>query len=277
MGGIIWLASYPKSGNTWLRAFLHNLLTNPRMPAQPDELARFTLSENDKGWYDRVNGAPVDGLSSAETIRMRPDVHRLMTESGPDSVFVKTHSYLGEAHGTPLITMDVTAGAIYVVRNPLDVVLSMTAHYGIDIAPAIETINTPRESVADAAHVVEVMGTWSRHVESWTARPNPGLLAIRYEDLLAKPRKHFGAVASFLGLKPSRERLDRAIRFCSFKTLQRLEDRHGFRERSPSAPRFFRTGKAEQWREKLDATQIRRIVDAHRAQMMRFDYVPDGL
>lgn len=276
MGAIIWLASYPKSGNTWLRAFLHNLLTNPRTPARPDELARFTLSENDKGWYDRVNGGPVDGLGSAETIRMRPAVHRLMTASGPDSVFVKTHSYLGEAHGTPLISMDVTAGAIYVVRNPLDVVLSMTAHYGIDIARAIETINTPRESVADAAHVVEVMGTWSRHVESWTARPNPGLLVVRYEDLLAKPRKHFGAVAGFLGLKPSRERLDRAIRFCAFKTLRRLEERHGFRERSPNAPRFFRTGRAEQWREKLAQEQVRRIVEAHREQMSRYGYVPDG-
>lgn len=276
MGAIIWLASYPKSGNTWLRAFLHNLLTNPRAPAQPDELARFTLSENDKGWYDQVHGGPVDGLSSRETIRMRPDVHRLMTRSSEDSVFVKTHSYLGEAYDTPLITMEVTAGAIYVVRNPLDVVLSMTAHYGIDIEQAIETINTPRESVADAAHVVEVMGTWSRHVESWTGRSNPGLLVARYEDLLAKPRKGFGAVARFLNLKPSRERLDRAIRFSSFKTMQRLEDRHGFRERSPTARRFFRAGRAEQWREALDEAQIRRIITAHRTQMARFDYIPDG-
>ena len=123
-------------------------------------------------------------------------------------------------------------------------------------------------------HIPEYHASWSTHVASWTARENPGLLVLRYEDLLARPRRQFRRVADFLGLSPPRERLERAIRNASFKSLQAQEKRQGFKERSEHAQAFFRTGGQGQWRGKLTDEQVARVVERHREQMQRFGYVP---
>jgi hypothetical protein len=123
-------------------------------------------------------------------------------------------------------------------------------------------------------HVHELLGSWSEHVESWTARPSSGLHVVRYEDMLDKPQATFGGIAAFLGLKPPRERLERAIARSSFKVLQDKERRHGFKEKSEKAERFFREGRAGQWRKLLGPEQIDRVVSAHSHQMQRFGYLP---
>ncbi len=276
MGALIWLASYPKSGNTWMRSFLHNLLRNPVKPVPLDELDRFCLGESDADWYRQRSTVPLADMSPEDFARLRSAVHRDFTEAFPDSVFVKTHNFLGEWHGQPLHNMDVTAGAIYIVRNPLDVALSMGPHFGLSIDEVIDRLADETTSTAmTARHIPEFHASWSTHVQSWTQHPNPQLLVLRYEDLLDKPRKNFKRVADFLGLKPGAERLDRAIRFSSFKMLKAQEEREGFKERSPKAEAFFREGRKDQWREKLTPDQVRRIIAAHHEQMARFGYIPD--
>ena len=117
---------------------------------------------------------------------------------------------------------------------------------------------------------------WSTHVESWTASSHPQLHVVRYEDMSRRPGPTFRAITAFLGLKPPRERLERAMRHSSFRSLRAQEDRVGFIERTPSQERFFRTGKMGGWREVLDDAQVRRVVERHRAQMERFGYLPSG-
>jgi hypothetical protein len=277
MGALVWLASYPKSGNTWMRAYLHNLLRNPPRPMPINEIDRFTLGDSQIGWYGRFTKKKPADLSLAEMAMLRPKVHRAMMSAHPDSIFVKTHSYLGESCGVPLITMECTAGAIYIVRNPLDVLLSFANHFGLSIDQTVETmareggLTKPTE-----ANVSEFINSWSTHVKSWTQVPNPRLHVVRYEDMLDNPVPVFGNVARFLGLNPPKERLMRAIEFSSFKELRKQEETEGFKERSVNAEKFFRSGRKEQWREKLTDAQVRRIVDRHREQMSRFNYVPEG-
>ncbi|MGK2741769.1 sulfotransferase domain-containing protein [Tepidicaulis sp. LMO-SS28] len=276
MGGLIWLASYPKSGNTWLRSFLHNLLRNTREPANINELDHFCLGESDARWFARHLSTPVDQAPPDLIMKMRPFAQADMTQVFPDSVFVKTHNYLGEWHGNPLHNMNVTVGGIYVVRNPLDVALSMTHHFGLDLDSAIERLgNDGAITEGGGGHVPEFHSSWSGHVKSWTQHPNPRLLVLRYEDMLAKPRKAFKSVTKFLGLKPPNERLERAIRFSSFKALKAQEEKGGFKERSEHAASFFRSGKAAQWREELTPDQVRAIIERHREQMERFGYIPE--
>ena len=275
MGGIIWLASYPKSGNTWMRSFLHNLLRNTQKPVDINDIDNFCLGESSAGWYARHITKPLGEMELADIARLRPKVHRDFTQAFPDSVFVKTHSFLGEWHGVPLHTMDVTAGGIYVLRNPLDVVISMTHHFGLTIDEAIIRMgNEGAVTELGDTHVPEFHSSWSGHVKSWTATPNPRLYVVRYEDLLQKPQKYFKQVVSFLGLKPPRDRLERAIRNSSFKALKAQEEEIGFKEKSKYAQAFFREGRTEQWREKLTPEQIRAIIDRHHAQMERFGYIP---
>jgi hypothetical protein len=280
MGGIVWLASYPKSGNTWMRAFLHNLLTNAKEPVDPNVLDTLTLGNKAAGWYlPYVGGKKMSEVTKEELAKYRPLVHRDFARGSPDSVFVKTHCYLGaDDLGVPLITMEYTAGAIYIVRNPLDVCISMTHHFGCTIDEAIDYLAFVRNSMGggDEESVMEPLSTWSIHVESWTGKPNPRLIVVRYEDMLDQPFVAFGNVCRFLGIRPPHERLERAIKFSSFEMLRKLEEQKGFKERSETAERFFREGRKEQWRQKLSEAQIRRVVDSHRVQMARFNYVPEG-
>lgn len=274
MGALIWLASYPKSGNTWLRTFLHHLLLNPPAALPPDELSRFTLGDGDRAWYDKAAGRPTFGLSEAETAQLRPRAQALMTAAFPDSVFVKTHSALGEHHGTPLINPAVTAGAIYVLRDPRDVAISGAHHYGTDIDGMIERMANPLAATGDTpANVYTFMSSWSQHVTGWTHRPHPQLLVLRYEDMESRPLGSFGRIAQFLGLKPPKDRLERAIRFSSFKVVQNMEQQHGFKERSEHAERFFRVGRSGQWRKTLSGAQVARIERDHGEVMRKFGYL----
>jgi hypothetical protein len=124
--------------------------------------------------------------------------------------------------------------------------------------------------------VTEFINSWSTHIKSWTQRPHSGLLSVRYEDMLDNTVKTFTKVVRFLGLKPARQRIVKAIRFSSFKELRKQEDASGFKERSVHSKKFFRAGKKGQWRKQLSEDQVRRMVDYHREQMQRFKYLPKG-
>src|SRR5690554_4958365 len=100
MGALIWLASYPKSGNTWMRSFLHNLFRNSIDPVDINDITDFCIGDSGTQWYARYAGAKaVTEMTPEEISKLRPLVHRDFTTVFPDSVFVKTHNYLGEWHG----------------------------------------------------------------------------------------------------------------------------------------------------------------------------------
>ncbi len=277
MGKIVWLASYPKSGNTWLRAFLHNLLRDPKEGYDINRITDFTIGESAVGWYQPFVGRPSGDWTVEEVAKIRRQVHEAMTRVYPDNVFVKTHNALtADRHG-PMVTLELTAGAIYIARNPLDVAISYSHHLGKSIDHTISVLNNPGSGTPNTrTNVYQLLTSWSGHVTSWTRRPHRGLHVIRYEDMLAEPERTFGSVTAFLGLKPPRPRLMRAIERSSFEELRKREEAQGFNERSRYAKHFFREGRAGQWREVLTQAQVKRIVDAHRSVMQRFGYYPLG-
>jgi Sulfotransferase domain len=173
------------------------------------------------------------------------------------------------------INFSVTSGAIYIVRNPLDVAISYAHHLGKPIDFAIDFMNLKSaETTVTEKQVYEVYGSWSQHVLSWTRKPHPAIYVMRYEDMLAEPRKTFGALARHLLFTPSDEQLADAIDRSSFQRLREQEEKAGFKERPDEAERFFRDGRAGQWKEVLTSAQIARIVEAHKEQMERFGYLP---
>ena len=275
MGRLIWLASYPKSGNTWMRAFLHNLLRNPKDDYDINRLGEFSFSDSTPHFYQTYLTNPPQEWTNAEVMQTRWKAQRDIGRMSTDDVFVKTHNAHVEFDGLPMISMDLTAGAVYVVRNPLDVCISLADHYGCSIDESIRILGDPSSGTPTGEQLVfEVHKSWSTHVLSWTNQPGPWLHIIRYEDMLKKPVVAFSRVARFLGLNPPRDRLERAIDRASFKSLRAQEDAKGFRERSFKAEKFFRVGKAGQWRTALSKAQIDRVVEAHKEQMERFGYWP---
>lgn len=276
MGGIIWLASYPKSGNTWLRAFLHNLMRNASEAIEPNRLNELTLGDGMVRFFaPHAKGRATIDMDLAEIASLRSAVQRDLARTSPDSVFVKTHNWLGLDHNHPCIDMSVTAGAVYVVRNPLDVVLSLADHFGMTIDQAIAQMADPEARTLNLKHrVPDVMSSWSNHVRSWTGQRNPRLHVMRYEDMLAKPQATFAQLTRFLGLPAPPDRIARAIRFSSFDTLRALEASKGFVERSSHSQAFFRQGQAGQWRSVLNQDQVQSLCATHQAQMQAFGYWP---
>ncbi len=277
MGNIVWLSSYPKSGNTWLRAFIANLIANRPTPVPLAELPKYGRLEADPELYSQVAGRPSTELDFDQLCALRPQVHAAIAASAPRTVFVKTHSYAGMHDGVPLLTPAVSAGAICVVRNPLDVTISMAHHFAISLDEAIEYLGDERAATGNSAlFVTEFLGSWSQHVRSWADMESERILVLRYEDLLQKPAKAFGKVARLISLVADRGRIERAIEHASFASLASMEKRDGFIEVPIKGKRFFRDGRANQWREALTREQVRRIIEKHREQMLRFRYLPAG-
>jgi Sulfotransferase domain len=275
MSKIIWLASYPKSGNTWMRAFLHNLFRDPNEAYDINKITDLSISDSSIDWYRAQDKRDWREWSAVDVARMRRGAQLAMCRLKPDDVFVKTHNASVVFLGYPMMHQDLTAGAIYIVRNPLDVCISLSHHYGTDLDTTIEILADPSiGSKTNDKIVYEVHKSWSIHVDSWTNPPRPGLAVLRYEDMLNNPIKAFGGLSQFLGLNPPRKRLERAIERASFKTLRRQEDEQGFKEKSPFAQKFFRDGRAGQWRELLTPAQIDKVTAAHKEQMQRFGYWP---
>ncbi len=280
MGNIIWLASYPKSGNTWMRAFLFNLFCNTREAMDINQIGGGDLitSESLLRWYKPLDPRPPATWTADDIARMRPRAQQAIAGSVEGTVFCKNHAVLTTSRGLPTINMQVTSGGLVVVRNPLDIVVSLSDFLGKTIDDAITIMATENyELPANDVGVSELFGSWSQNVASWTSKPSPQLHVVRYEDLLAKPEQAFGGVISFLGLSPPDWRVETAIRNASFKVLSAQEKEHGFAERSPHQKHFFRSGKAGGWHQKLSKKQVDRIVADHRDQMSRFDYVPKGM
>ena len=274
MGQIVWLASYPKSGNTWMRAFLHNLMAAGPAPHDINRLDELTGGDVEPSLYAALAGRPAGTLDIVEAIALRGPVQRRLAATSPGSRFVKTHSALLHVYGHDTIDLSVTAGAIYIVRDPRDVALSFADHLAQPLDRVIELMATDNAHTAVSAEMMpDVVGSWSQHVESWTARPNPGLHVVRYEDLVRHTRDSFAAVVRFLGLEVPPLRFGAALRNSSFKALAGQERQKGFRERPAQATRFFRKGVAGGWRQGLTPEQARAIEERHGTQMARFGYL----
>jgi len=277
MGKIIWIASYPKSGNTWVRAFLANLFGPQDEPHDLNRLNEVCPTLTSRALYDARLGRSTLDVPPQELLKLRQDVQKTICSATSESVFVKTHSWFGEESGQPLIDPDCTAGAIYIVRNPLDVAVSAAHHFGVGVEQMVAHMADANFRTApNEKHVMEYIGAWSQNVASWTWQPHPKIFLIRYEDLHAAPADVFGSLISFLGLKPAQERFERALRYSTFESLAQQERTSGFKERPANADAFFRHGRPGEGSEVLPPALIDSIINSHREQMTRFGYLRTG-
>ena len=278
MKGIIWIASYPKSGNTWFRVFLTNLLRDGSEPADINSLERTPIA-GARGLFDDLTGLGAADLLPEEVERLRPRVYQLAAEEAPERLFMKIHdacTYTSE--GLPLVSGEGVLGSVYIVRNPLDVAVSNAHHNGTDIDTAITRM-------ADESHVLANEGkklrdqlpqkllSWSSHVKSWIDAAGLPVCVIRYEDMLSQPLETFCRAARFCGLPDDPARIEKAIRFSSFETLKDQENKTRFTETPSGVAGFFRKGKSGSWRESLTPEQIRRIISDHGEIMQRLGYL----
>jgi hypothetical protein len=273
VSGIIWLASYPKSGNTWLRIFIENLFRNTSVPAKINELDVVRYNDNSPNLYERCVGHNISTLTDSQLHQYREAVQSYLGNTS-ETVFVKSHSALQNYEDKPLIYLEHTVGAVYLLRNPFDMVVSFSDHYRISYDDAIEAIASPSHRVNTTQQgIFQILGGWTNHYKSWFGVENFDPLFIRYEDMVRSPLKTFGRFSKFLGLPKNPERLKRAIRNSSFAEVSKQETMNGFSERSRPDQKFFRAGKVGGYRDILSQSQISQIIDAHGELLLEKGYI----
>lgn len=279
MPNLVWLASYPKSGNTWMRAFLTAYLAGPGAEIDLNDLDA-SLHAANRQLFDRVVGFPSSDLSPAEIDSFRADVYRAFDAEADGPLFLKTHdAWRRTPDGKEVFPADATRLAVLIVRNPLAVAPSYAHHYSMSIDDAIDRMADPSLALAGQVsrlvrQLPQPMGTWSQHAQSWLDQPDIPTLMVRYEDLRAQPADEFSRILTACGLPVDGAAIADALERTSFDRLQSAEAAGGFRERLPGAEAFFRRGRVDGWRDELTDEQVRRIVAAHGPMMARLGYAP---
>lgn len=273
MKGIVWLASYPKSGNTWFSIFLTNLLSDSATPVdinQPLRPPNFAAREH----FDRLIGWDSSELSAIRIEELRLRAQEAFAREGA-STPIKTHDAFSDPReGRPRFSVKATRGAIFLVRNPLDVAVSLSHHTGMDLDETIRFMNDTRASnvpEGNSAQLPQLLLDWSSHARSWVDASGLAVLTLRYEDLLRAPEENFLRACAFAGLPTERARVLRAIEHSRFDVLQQQEKKRGFVE-APANRSFFRQGRSGTWREMLSDRQVGLLRAAHETMMRRFGY-----
>jgi hypothetical protein len=278
-GRIVWLTSYPKSGNTWMRAMLTALLQASETPPDLNNLIGATE------FTERQFLDDLCGVNSADLPRDRLQSYiraMRMTSSGlvSEPTFVKVHDRFDTtSDGLALFPAEASRAAVCIVRHPFDVAVSLAAHNSSDLDSAIELMGDSSYSMHSAKgrgseFLPVAIGTWSGHVLSWLDQTEVPLLLVRYEDMLGNPAKELGKVAGIAGIKADQSALKAAAESCSFGHLRDAEEREGFSEKPDGINRFFRSGRSGTGSERLTDDQRAAVLRIAQQTMERLGYDP---
>ena len=238
---IIWLASYPKSGNTFLRTLLTSYLFT--------DDGKF-----DENKLDKINQFPdvslfknlgIDPTNDTEVVKNYIKVQEQINSKDSNAIrFIKTHSSLNDINGYKFTDLKNTLGVIYVVRDPRSVVRSYANHNQLSLEFATNrllqfgaTIGGIKDSDFGSNQIVTHMGSWSSNYNTWKEfKKINSYLLIKYEDLVSDTRNTFSKVLNFIyklgksKLKINDVKLDNTIKTTTFKSMQEFEKEKGFKE-----------------------------------------------
>lgn len=264
-----------------MRILLTNYLRNGSEPADINKIDGGPIASA-RFWFDEWVGVEASALDDNTIERLRPGVYRCMAREEQDTLYMKVHdAWIRTDRGEALFPENVTAGVVYILRNPLDMVASCAHHWGVSVVRAVENLCDPtyassRSLGGMADQLRQFIGSWGSHVRSWLDESGLPVCLVRYEDLKCDPERYFGEVVTFCGLPLDTERVRKAVSFSSFGELQRQEKEKGFQERSVKAPgNFFRRGEVGGWREELTPDLAQRLIDTHGETMRRFGYLDE--
>lgn len=292
MSRIFWLASYPKSGNTWFRLMIASFRREGAIDI--NDLAQPRGMASARGWFDHVMLFPSGLLTHEECERARPLVYaaggavsedrelEAMWTRTAGARFVKTHdAYTHNADGRPLMGgRDAAEGAIVIVRDPRDVCVSLANHNNVSIDQAINFMGHDDASFCgerdrQPSQLRQRLLNWSDFTASWLDQGDLPVHLVRYEDMRTDAASALHDGLRFAGIDAGADETDLAARSVDFDELQRQEQEHGFRE-APLHKRgsFFRKGVAGGWKSELNSDQVARVEREHGPMMKRLGYLP---
>ncbi len=274
---LVWLASYPKSGNTWFRIFLSNLLKGTKEAPDINDLERTPIASC-RSIFDDYTGLEASDLTRDEIQNLRPHVFSMIAENSEETSYHKVHdAFTKNADGEWIFPPDSTMGAIYFIRNPLDVAVSFSYHNSCPLDKMIKGMADENYCLCPnirgiANQLYQHHLSWSGHARSWTKAPID-VCVMRYEDMKLNTFETFKKSANFLKLNKTDEEIRTAIELSSFDVLRKQEEKNGFHEKPLKAEYFFREGRIATWKKHLTAEQIALLIENHREVMLEFGYI----
>lgn len=284
MSGFVWLASYPKSGNTWFRMLVANLYAQGDEPADINSLPEAGGMASARAPFDYLLMADSGLLTHDEIDCLRPRLYEQMacgvevepeTDLAREARLVKVHdAYTLTPRGEKLLAG--AKKAIVIVRDPRAVAPALAHHNHVTIDQAIDLMNDPNATYcasnkSQPRQLRQKLLSWSGHVESWLNQQDIPIYLLRYEDMKANPVDVFLSAIHFAGRDVVPDQAMRAVDLADFSRLQAQEQEMGFRESSRGRV-FFRKGQSDSWKEELTPEQITRIETAHGSVMARLGY-----
>jgi len=279
---IIWLASYPKSGNTWVRSIISSLLYSDdgnfsfelmSKVSQFPEKKYFKNFINDFGNFNQIKEK---WISAQDMINLDNQIKVLKTHQGKYTV------------GKDSFTNDQnTLATIYIVRDPRTLISSISNHYTLTFDEASNFLMTPQivgnsKRWEDKETGIKcLLGKWNDHYRSWT-RNKSNLLLIKYEDLIQNPENELEKIINFLkkylNIETNNNKNKKILETTSFKNLKEMEQKGLFREnvlnkKDENKVSFFHLGPANNWKDNLNEDVKNKIEKNFYQEMIELKYL----
>ena len=289
-----YLASYPKSGNTWCRVFITELR---RLTGLDSAEATAAAEEEEQGlrlnrdlatgsivssrhWLDDQLGIDSSDLSWPELDKVRGRVGHQRALYSECLRYHKVHDAFvsPDSGGRAVVPVQGCRGAVVVIRHPADVAVSLSHFFSWPLERCVAFLLDTEAALCRSRkrggqQVRQFMGTWANHVQSWADQAQIPVLLLRYEELLVQPEQEFGRLATFLDLPAEKTLIRDAVANTRFDKLRAKEDEEGgFHERPEGCDRFFRSGRSGEGQEQLTTDQLAQLEEAFSTTLQRFGY-----
>jgi hypothetical protein len=279
---VVWIVSYPKSGSTWFRLLLSNLFSNSNRPVDINELHDTPIASN-RNIFDQTLGINSSDLTFDEIESLRPHVYKVLSRNSDRILYFKVHdAWTHTKQREEIFPASITKGVVYIIRNPLDISISFAHHNNVEIGETIKNMNNPEfgfcsSEIKLSKQLRQKLLSWSGHVSSWVDQSGLPLHILKYENLLSDTFNSLSQVLNFLELNYKEEDINTSIANSKFETLQKQEEKSGFREKSIKSEVFFRKGIENEWKSSLTFDQVSELVSVHHNIMQRFGYNVKGI
>ena len=282
---IIWISSYPKSGNTWVRSLLSSYLyTKDGIFDNFDLLKKINQFPSKEYFEFFLKDFKDIKKVSYYWIAAQARINLLNN----NTTFLKTHSALCSLEKNRFTDRQNTKAAIYIVRDPRNLITSLSHHYSLTIEESYNFIVDKNKMImrSDSLNelgIASLLGSWSDHYKSWKNLNFAPILIIKYEDLINNTKNSFIKILNFLSkltnIKVDEKKIQNCINSCNFDQLSAKEINNGFfesatlKEKNNKKIKFFHLGKKNNWKNLLDPKITKNIKEVFDKEMKELEYI----
>jgi hypothetical protein len=280
---IIWISSYPKSGNTWLRSLISNYFFSKdgnfsfELIKQIDSFPSSKFFRNYEDKFEKPEDTSKYWIKEQEKINSLNKIF-----------FLKTHNALCKINGNKFTDQNNTLAAIYIVRDPRNVITSIANHYQITTQNAFDFMKDKNRGIIEREGNrytgFQPLFSWDLHLKSWTENTLYPSLIIKYEDLIIDTASVFKKVLEFIKkITNSKNNIDKqkllkCVENCKFSNLKTMEREKGFDEsmvdkKTGEKITFFNLGEKNNFKDILEKNLINEMNDYFKYQLKKYKYI----